>query len=103
MQSLFSYSDDDVKIQVALTIRGFVIHGFDCPQLVNCVQNWLPEDISLGYPRILPFFNGNMDNKMPKQLSFAILGFGICAHTKYPDKLNISLYTCINTTHITDF
>jgi hypothetical protein len=78
MQSLFSYSDDDVKIQVALIIRGFVIHSFDCPRLVNCVQNWLPKDISLGYPRILPFLNGNIDNKMPKQLSLAIRGVGIC-------------------------
>jgi hypothetical protein len=56
---------------------GFVICGFDYPQIVNCIQNLLSVDISLGYSRILPFFNRNMNNKMQKQLSLLIFGLGI--------------------------
>ncbi len=56
---------------------GFVNRSFDYPRIVNCVQNLLSADISLSYPLILPFFNGNMDNKMPKQLSLVFCGSGI--------------------------
>ena len=45
-------------LQAALVIRGFVIRGFDYPRQRNCVQKILSADISLDYPRILPFFNG---------------------------------------------
>jgi len=53
------YIDNDCfKIQAALVIRGFVIHGFNYPWLVNLVQNLLSADISLGYPRIWSLING---------------------------------------------
>ena len=75
-------------IQGALVIHGFVIcrfviRGFDYLQLVNCVQNSLSVDISLGYPQILPFFMSIMDYKMTKQWSLVICGFGIRGGT-YP-------------------
>ena len=40
-------------LEAVLVIRGFVIRGFDYSSLMNCVQNLLSTDISLGYPRIL--------------------------------------------------
>ncbi len=49
-------------VQAALVFHRFVICGLDYPRLANYVQNLLFEDFSLGYPRILPFFNGSMDN-----------------------------------------
>jgi len=43
--------------QAALVIRGFVIRDFDYSQLVNCVQNLLSADISLGYLRVISWFD----------------------------------------------
>ncbi len=62
-------------IQAALVIRGFVICGFDHPRLVIYALNLLSADISLSYPRILPFLLSTMDNKMPKQWSLTVLVF----------------------------
>ncbi len=66
-----------MKVQAALVIRGFAIRGFDYPRLVNCVQNSLSVNISLGYPRILPFLMAiwtiRCQNSGP--LLFAVLVF----------------------------
>ncbi len=65
------------EVQAALVICGFVICGFDYPQLSNCIQNLLFADDSPGYLRFFQFLSPKKGIKPPKQRSLATRGFGI--------------------------